>query len=31
MKHLTEKDNQFYPTPKSLSDKLFSMLSFDIR
>lgn len=29
MKHLTEKDNQFYPTPKSLSDKLFSMLSFD--
>ncbi|MBI0114438.1 MULTISPECIES: DUF4942 domain-containing protein [unclassified Gilliamella] len=27
MKHLPEKDNQFYPTPKSLSDKLFSMLS----
>ena len=28
MKHLPEKDYQFYPTPKSLADKLFSMLRF---
>lgn len=30
MKHLPNNDTQFYPTPKSLSDKLFSMLTKEI-
>lgn len=31
MKHLPNNDNQFYPTPKDLATKLFSMLSKDNR
>lgn len=30
MKHLPNNDTQFYPTPKGLSDKLFSMLNKEI-